>query len=85
MIVSTQITSTVIFVFADFLVSKLLRGKVLFINRKEKTVKTVKSRLHWAGYVLRKEKITAKFGMRNFQDTFETRKQSFISIFLMNE
>ena len=42
MIVSTQITSTVIFVFADFLVSKLLRGKVLFINRKEKTVKTVK-------------------------------------------
>ena len=23
--------------------------------------------------------------MRNFQDTFETRKQSFISIFLMNE
>ena len=42
MIVSTQITNTGIFVFIDFLVSKLLRGKVLFINRKEQTVETVK-------------------------------------------
>ena len=42
MIVSTQITNTEIFVFIDFLVSKLLRGKVLFINRKEQTVETVK-------------------------------------------
>ena len=76
MIASTQITNTNIFAFMTVPVSKLLSPKVLVVNtkdnRKKKEKKTFSS--------------TAKshiFGMRSFQDTFETRKQSFISAFLM--
>ena len=72
MIVSIQITNTEIFVFIAVQVFKLLSRKVLLTNRKDNN------------FFLEVRQITAKLwivGMRNFQDSFETRKRSFISAF----
>ena len=84
MIAATQITNTVILAFIDVPVFKLLSQKFVFINRKDNR-KCQKGRLYF-------KKIADFFGklatailwiawMWNFQDTFEIRKQSFISIF----
>ena len=70
MIASVQIRDAEIFAFIAALVFKLLICKVLFINRKDN--RNCKSH----------RQITAKLqilGMRNFQDTFEAGKRSFVS------
>ena len=45
MIASTQITNTEIFAFIAVIIFKLLSRKVLFINKKKKQYKLLKSRL----------------------------------------
>ena len=83
MIASTQITNTEIITFMSVLVFKLWSHKVLFLNGKDD--KLLKGRLlskkivSFFGKLLQKIRNT----MWNFQDTFETRKQSFISAFSM--
>ena len=72
MIASIQIKNTEIFTFISVLVLKLLSRKVLFTNRLLFT--KVAS---FTGQLLQNYVI----GMRNFQDTFETLKRSFISAF----
>ena len=79
---STQITNMEIFAFIVVLVLELLSRKILFINRKHNR-NCLK-----ISYFLRKLQISRGnhckiiiVGMWNFQDTFKTRKRSFISAF----
>ena len=72
MIASIQIKNTEIFTFISVLVLKLLSRKVLFTNRLLFTKVA-----NFTGQLLQNYVI----GMRNFQDTFETLKRSFISAF----
>ena len=84
MIAATQITNTEVLAFIDVPVFKLMSHKFVFINRKDNR-KCQKGKLYF-------KKIAHFFGklataklwiawMWNFQDTFEIRKQSFISAF----
>ena len=72
MIASIQIKNTEIVTFVSVLVLKLLSRKVLFTNRLHLT-----KIANLTGQLLQNYVI----GMRNFQDTFETLKRSFISAF----
>ena len=72
MIASVQIKNTEIVTFVSVLVLKLLSRKVLFTNRLHLT-----KIANLTGQLLQNYVI----GMRNFQDTFETLKRSFISAF----
>ena len=72
MIASIQIKNTEIFTFISVLVLKLFSRKVLFTNRLLFTKVA-----NFTGQLLQNYVI----GMRNFQDTFETLKRSFISAF----
>ena len=79
-IASAQITNTEIFAFIAILVFKLLSRKVLFINRKDnKKVVLSKKIANFTGKLLQNYKELEC----EFQDTFETRKRSFISAFLI--
>ena len=82
MIALTQIKNNGIFAFIAVLVFKLLSRKV-FVYKYKRQQKLPKSRLlfkkiaNCTGKLLQNYKV----GMRNFQDTFETRKRSFINVF----
>ena len=75
MIASTQRTNTEIFAFIAALVFRVLSRKVVYNQKKHS--KLLKSRL----LVKKIASFMGKF--LNFQDTFETRKRSFISAFLI--
>ena len=84
MIAATQITNTEVLAFINVPVFKLMSHKFVFINRKDNR-KCQKGRLYFMKIAHFFGKLaTAKLWiawMWNFQDTFEIRKQSFISAF----